>query len=62
MTWLYKLLFVSAAWCVWGFVRKEIYYRCAKPSPETKMPVWLARTVTGIMAAFFGWLAFLQCL
>ena len=61
MAWYYRLLFVAAAaWAAWGFARKEVYYPFSSASPETRMPMWLARTVTGLLAAFFIWLAFLK--
>jgi hypothetical protein len=61
MAWYYRLLFAAAAaWAVWGFVRKEVYYPFADPKVETRMPAWLARTVTALLAAFFIWLALLK--
>ena len=61
MAWYYRLLFVAAAaWAAWGFVRKEMYYPFSNAKLETRMPTWLARTVTGLLAALFIWLAFLK--
>jgi hypothetical protein len=61
MAWYYRVLFLSAAglqiW--WGFIRKEAYYPFTKARRETRIPIWLARTVTGL-AIFFLWLAFLK--
>jgi hypothetical protein len=61
MAWYYRLFFVAAAaWAAWGFVRKEVYYPFSGAERETRMPTWLARTVTGLLVAFFIWLAFLK--
>ncbi len=61
MAWYYRLLFVAAAaWSALAFLRKEVYYPFSSTTPEMRMPTWLARTVTGLLAIFFIWLALRQ--